>query len=703
MQMEALECGAACLAMICAYYGKWIPLEQVRKDCGVSRDGSRADNIQRAAQSYGLKTRSFRANMKTLTLAEFPAIIHWGFNHFVVLRGIKGEKAYINDPGRGEVIVPLEEFKKQFTGVLLSMKPGPDFQPEGSQPSVLRFLSERLKNSRDSLVLITAITALVSILGLISPLLSQTFTDKMIGGQNPQLVAPFFFILVVLLLLQAFCSFLSSRYLLRAQGKMAVAGSASFMWRIMRLPMEFFSQRSPADLVNRLSLNTSVASTVVGQLAPIAIQFVTAIVCLVIMIGYNAPLAAVGVAMSVLKIIVARVISSKRVNMSRVTMRDSANMSNTTVSGFKMIETLKATGGTGGFFQRWSGYQASLNDQQVNMSKLSVTWGLLPNILTSLADATIIVMGLFFIIDGSFTIGSLLAFQGILAQFSAPLQQLIVAMQTIQETRTSMERIEDVMHYDIDELNPVDDEDVTDESLSGAVKIEHLTFGYSRLEEPLIKDFSLDLKQGGSIAFVGPSGCGKSTLAKLISGLYEPWEGTISFDGVPLQQIPRSKRSSSISVVDQDITLFHASVMDNLKMFEKSIPDFVAILAAEDADIHESIIERPGGYDYMMAEGGMDFSGGQRQRMEIARALTNEPSILVLDEATSALDAKTELRVMESIKGAGITTIMVTHRLSAIRDCDEIIVMDRGEVVQRGTHEQLMQQGGLYEQLMTQE
>ena len=707
MQMEALECGAASLAMICAYYGKWIPLEQIRLDCGVSRDGSSALNVVKAARSYGFDARGYRFEPESLReRGTFPCIVHWGFNHFVVVRGFKGDKVYLNDPARGEIRVSAEEFDRQFTGVCLQFKPTEEFEPGGEPASVKEFALGRLHGAKAALAFVAITSAIGSFMGLVNPALSQVFADRLLTGESPQWVVPFLTIVAALALIQVVVSALNAVYLLRVEGKMAVSSNASFFWKVLHLPMEFFSQRMAGDIVSRAQSNASIAQQVVGQLAPLLINGVMLIVYLVIMVAYSPLLASVGIASCFINIAVARVISAKRVNITRVQMRDQANLSSATLTGISMLETLKATGAESGFFRRWSGYQASANVQAVKFARLGQYLGLVPQLVNVASNATILILGVWLIVEGSFTVGMLLAFQGFVGQFMAPVQSFIGSMQAFQEMRTDMERIKDVMDYADDPLALPEEPcegGVTREKLRGAVRMEGVAFGYSRLADPLISDFSLDVKPGGSVAFVGASGCGKSTLAKLISGLYQPWDGTVYLDDVPLPQVPRSVRCGSVAVIDQDIVLFNDTVANNIRLWDDSIEDFEVVLAARDAGIHDVIMAREGGYDHVLAEGGRDFSGGQRQRIEIARALAMDPTILIMDEATSALDAQTEAEVIRAIRKRGVTCIVVAHRLSAIRDCDEIIVMDRGAVVERGTHEELYAAGGAYARLVSQE
>ena len=425
---------------------------------------------------------------------------------------------------------------------------------------------------------------------------------------------------------------------------------------------------------------------------------------LVVMIRYSLLLTLVGIASILINMFMSRIISKKRVNITRVSMRDSGKLAGATVAGIEMIETIKASGAENGFFEKWAGYQASVNTQKVKFAKLNQYLGMIPALVSTLTNTAVLIIGVYLTMEGSFTVGMVMAFQGFLGSFMAPAGQLISAGQTLQEMRAEMERIEDVMKYPTDvlcEQASNEGEDTEFDKLSGNVEMRNVTFGYSRLGEPLIRDFNLTLRPGSRVAFVGTSGCGKSTLSKLISGLYQPWSGEILFDGKPMTKIDRSVFTGSLAVVDQDIILFEDTIANNIKMWDSSIEDFEMIMAARDAQLHEDIMQRDGGYNYKLTEGGKDFSGGQRQRMEIARVLAQDPTIIILDEATSALDAKTEYEVVKSIKDRGITCIVVAHRLSTIRDCDEIIVMDHGNVVERGTHEELYALNGFYTKLVT--
>ena len=706
IQLEALECGAACLTMILAYYGKWIPLEQVRSDCGVSRDGSNARNILLAARSYGLEADAYKAEPEDVKkYAAFPCIIHWEFNHFVVLNGFRNGKVYINDPARGKITLSEEAFDEGFTGVFLMFEPGAAFVPSGSRKSTLEFAKKRLTGTKRLVVFMMLLSVIAAVFGLINPAMSRVFIDRLLTGQNPEWVMPFLIILSVLAVIQLAVSWIQAIYSLRIQGKLAVVGNMTFMWKLLRLPMDFFSQRMNGDLLQRQNTNATIAGSLVNTLAPLLLNTCMMVIYLAVMLQQSPLLTVVGLISLVCNVFNSMVLSGKRVNITRVQQRDSGRLASMTMTGMQMIETIKASGSESGFFRNWAGLQAAVNKGQISYDRLNATYGLVPVILAEASNIVIMTLGVFLTIRGQFTVGMIMAFQSFLASFLSPASSLISAGQTIQEMRTDMERIEDVMEYP--DAPAVREEPLQEgkeyNKLSGEIEIRNISFGYAKLNAPLIRDFSMHIKPGNKVAFVGASGCGKSTLAKLISGLYEPWSGEILFDGKPIREIDRSVFTSSLAVVDQDITLFEDTISQNIRLWDDTIEDFEVILAARDAQIHDDIMQREGGYEGRLTEDGSDLSGGQRQRLELARVLAQDPTIIVLDEATSALDAQTEFKVINAIAERGITCIVVAHRLSTIRDCDEIIVLDQGEVVERGTHEELYALGGAYTALVTNE
>ncbi len=702
MQLEALECGAACLTMVLAYYRKWIPLEQVRADCGVSRDGANAKNILRAARSYGLSAKGYHFEPDALKeRGSFPCIVHWNFNHFVVLDGFRRNRAYINDPAKGAYSVSMEEFDKAFTGVCLIFEPTEAFVPGGKPKSILAFARSRLAGAGPAIVFVILTTLISSLIGIIKPGFSRVFLDRLLTGKNPEWLYPFTIGLSVFTAVELIVSVVRIRVDYRINGKMAAYGNTSYMWKVLRMPMEFFSQRMAGDIQSRQSANASIAGVLVETFAPLLLHAIMTVIYLVVMIRYSLLLSVIGLASVAIQTGVSQIIAKKRMNITRVSMRDAGMLAGATVAGFEMIETIKASGAENGYFAKWAGYQASVNTQRIKHAKVSQYLGLIPTLVSELTALAVLGIGVYLTMQGKFTVGMIMAFQGYMTSFMAPVNNLIAAGQGLQEMRVDMERIEDVMQYpsDVNADNGPVDKNAECDKLSGHIEMRNVTFGYSRLDAPLIENFSLTLQPGQTVAFVGASGCGKSTLSKLISGLYQPWAGEILFDGKPIRSIDRSVFTGSLAVADQEVILFEDTIANNIKMWDNSIEDFEMILAARDAQLHEDIMLRDGGYQYMLSEGGRDFSGGQRQRMELARVLAQDPTIVILDEATAALDAKTEYNVVRSIRERGITCIVIAHRLSTIRDCNEIIVLDQGKVVERGTHDTLYAKGGLYTEL----
>lgn len=706
VQMEALECGAACLAMILAYYKKWIPLEIVRRDCGVSRDGSNAQNILKAARAYGLEAKGYRYEPEGLKEdGAFPCVIHWNFNHFVVLCGFKGEQAVINDPARGCYTVSSEEFDKAFTGICLMFQPGAEFKPSGKPKSIWKFAGKKLAGSGTAFTLVAIAAAITSLIGIIVPGFSNAFADRLLSGKSPEWFYPFIAGLSLVALLKLASEWIKTVYSYKSNGKIEVVANAEYMWHILRLPMEFFSQRMAGDIASRKSKNAQIVDRLISTFAPLMVQSAMLIFYLAVMIHYSLPLTLVGVLSVVINLCLSFYISQRRVNLTRIISRDKGRLAGTTVSGIEMIETIKVSGAENGFFEKWSGCEAAVHNGQVKMSKLNTYVGMIPQLIRVISNTLIFMGSVYLCMRGSWTIGMITAFSGLFTAFLEPASAILSASQDFQEMRTDMERIEDIMEYpaEISGENKPFSDDTEFDKLSGQIELKNVTFGYSKLDKPLIENFSLTVKPGQRIAFVGSSGSGKSTIAKLISGLYQPWNGEILFDGKPISEIDRNVFTGSLSVVDQDIILFEDTISNNIKMWDSSIEDFEMILAARDAQIHESIIEREGGYQYKLSAGGHDLSGGERQRLEIARVLAGDPTIVIMDEATSALDAKTENNVVESICNRGITCLVVAHRLSTIRDCDEIIVLEQGKVIERGTHSELMEKNGRYTKLVTNE
>ena len=698
LQMEAVECGAASLTMILAYYGKWLPLEQVREACGISRDGSSMFKIKRAAMNYGLDVSAYKVEVEELEGME-PAIIHWNFNHFVVFRGLKKGKVCLNDPGVGPVEVPMDEFRKSFTGVAMTFEVTDRFERGGRPTSILSYIKRNMQGGMKPFWLTFIFALLAAMVALVTPLFTKVFMDEILSGRNVEWKTVFFVLMGIVAIFNFIVVMLHERYSKRIAGELALKGNASYLRHLMRLPMSFFAMRFVGDLQQRQRLNETITHSLVEVLAPQIINIGLLVFYLVLMLSYNYTLTFIGVLAAIINLATVRYYANKRFNLIRATQQSEGKYFSATVSCLENIESIKAAGAETGFFEFWSGLWTQKFNKERASREQQAEMSLLPTLTNSLMSTAVLLIGAWYILQGDMSVGMLMAFQGFMTAFMLPVAQIVNASQQLVEMRSQMERVEDVMKYPED-YRHADASTNIEGKLKGELEMRNVTFGYSPMQQPLIENFNLHLKPGQSVAFVGSSGCGKSTLAKLICGLYKPWQCEILFDGRPIESISSEEMTNSLALVDQNIVLFDDTVAQNIRMWDQSIEDFAMRLACDNARIYDDLMERPEGFSTKVIHGGQNFSGGQRQRIEIATALARDPMIIIMDEATSALDPTTEDQVMRQIREMGMTLVVVAHRLSTIRDCDEIIVMDKGHILQRGTHEELMQQEGLYKQLM---
>ena len=701
MQMEVVECGAASLTMILAHYGKWLPLEEVRAACGVSRDGSSAKMILQAARNYGLDAKGFRMSPEALE-GKQPAIIHWNFEHFVVFRGFdrKG-RACINDPGIGPVKWPMEEFRKHYTGVCLTFEPTEKFEKGGQQTSILSYMKKNLNGVSEAFWLTFSFALMGAFVALLSPLFTRIFLDEILSGKNADWVKWFFIGMGALAVFQFFVVLLQSRYTKRVAGALALKSNKDYLRHLLRLPMSYFAMRHVGDLQQRMHLNQEITNSLIEVLAPQVINIGLLVLYLFLMFSYSFWLTIIGFVAAGVNLAIVHYFANLRINLIRSMEQSEGQYFSATISCIDNMESIKAAGAETGFFKYWSGLWAHKFNVNANADKQQAQMALLPVMANALCSVAVLVLGAYLILQGDLTVGMLMAFQGFMGSFLAPVNELVNGSQKIVEMRSQMERVEDVMKYPEDHRES--EKEILQGKLGGLLEMKHVTFGYSPIQPPLIEDFNLRVEPGHSVALVGPSGCGKSTLAKLISGLYKPWSGEILFDGRPIESIPNEELTNSVAVIDQNVVLFDDTIAQNIRMWDPSIEDFTLMMACNDAEIRADIVSRPEGFDTKIVKGGQNFSGGQRQRFEIATALAREPIVLIMDEATSALDPKTEDGVMKRIRSMGPTQIIVAHRLSTIRDCDEIIVMDQGKILQRGRHEELIAQEGFYQKLMKSE
>ena len=699
-QMEATECGAASLAMIFGYFGKYLPLEQMRIETGVSRDGCNAGNIMRAAKRYGLECRGFRREPDALREIETPCIIHWNFNHFVVFEGFKGDTPYINDPAVGRRKLTYEELDECFTGVVLTFKCTENFVKEKKKSNAWSMIANRLKGQYGVLFKLFYVGLLLVFPGLVLPVLSQVFVDDILLGGYTDWITKILTFMGCLVVLKAGLHYYRDLVLQKLRSKMSMTSGMDFLHHMLRLPMSFFDQRYAGDLVSRMQNNTEVSSFLAGDLAETVLNILIAVFYLVILFLYSPLMTVIGL-INVAVCVGVVVISKQYISDASIKAQMSqGKLYGAVCAGISITDTLKASGVENEYVSRILGYQvknANLEQEQTRFQKII---GAIPGTVGHLTDVLHLLVGGILVINGNLSMGMLTAFCGLFDSFIEPVNALVSFAQKIQTLKASVGRVEDVQKYPEDERYSDKQPSGIYKKLSGNIVLQDVSFGYSALRPALVENFSFRLNSGETIAFVGPSGCGKSTVSKLISGLYRPWGGEILFDGKPMNQIPRLALSSSIATVSQNITLFTGSIRDNLTMWDKAILEEDMIAAAKDACIHDFIMSCPGGYDYPLTENAANLSGGQRQRLEIARALATKPSILIMDEATSALDPIVEKKVMDNIKRRGCTCVIVAHRLSTIRDCNQIVVMRNGKIVERGTHNSLMLEDSFYKKFV---
>jgi NHLM bacteriocin system ABC transporter peptidase/ATP-binding protein len=702
LQMEPVECGAAALAMILEYHGRVVPLEELRVTCGISRDGSTAANVARAARAYGLVAQGYRKDtIDALAELPLPLIVFWDFRHYLVVEGFGRNRVYLNDPASGPRTVTDDQFERSFTGVALTFAPGPDFMPAGRREGTMAGLRRRLRGNETALAFVVLVSVALVLPGLVVPALSRVFVDDVLVRGRQDWLRGLLVGLAATALLRSALTWMQQHYLARLEARLAITASSRFVWHVLRLPFVFFSQRYPGEIGARVALNDLLAQFVSGQLSASLLGLLTMTFYALVMLQYSIPLTALSIAIAAGNLLVLR-LTARRIDNHRRFLQEMGKLTGTTMAGLQMIDTLKASGAESDFFARWAGSQTDvLNAQQSDMS--TQVFHVAPAFLSAANAAIILGLGGYFVIQGRMTIGMLVAFQSLMASFLEPLTRLVTLGGSLQLVGNGLRRLDDVLQHPLDASAAapgVAPDAVPPVKLTGELELRGVTFGYSPLAPPLLQDFSLKLTPGARVALVGDTGSGKSTVSKLVTGLYEPWSGEILFDGRPRAELPRPLVTSSLSHVDQDVFLFEGTARENLTLWDATAPDASVIQAARDAAIHDDVASRPGGYECHVEERGRNFSGGQQQRLEIARALVNNPTLLVLDEATSALDPKTEQAIDQNLRRRGCTCLIIAHRLSTIRDCDEIVVMREGRVVERGTHDALASRPGPYADLI---
>jgi NHLM bacteriocin system ABC transporter peptidase/ATP-binding protein len=697
IQMEAVECGAASLGIMLGHYGKYVPLEELRQRCGVSRDGSTAGSVLRAAQLFGLEAKGVQLDTADLPGLSLPAILFWKFNHFLVLEGY-GRKVQLNDPASGPRSVSWEEFDTSFTGIALRMEPGPDFQPGGERRRVLAALLARRPRLGSVLYLTVLLGLVVAIAGLTMPILTRVFVDDVLLGGGQSALGGLVVALAIATGLTLFASMLQQSLLVRAEAVFALGSAGRFVRHLLSLPVAFFDQRQAADLTNRVRSNDVVADVLARKLASTAVDCMLVVAYGVLLVRYSVVLGLLALVFAGLNIAVLRYVSAVRTSAVAGLQAERGKLFTTVFTTIHMIESIKASGEEQTGFQRFASRAAAVTSKQQRLGLSTAVLGVVPALLAALNTAALLWIGGYQVLAGTLSIGLLIAMQGLISSMNRPVTSLTLLGSRLQETTADLSRLRDIENYPAPAVP--DGGAALRAPLEGHLRIEGLTFGYNPLAKPLIEGLDLDLPPGSRVALVGGSGSGKSTIGRLVAGLYDPWSGSITLDGRPRSEIDPQVWAATVAYVDQDQLLFEGTVRDNITFWDPTIGDDEIIAALNDACIYEDIARRPGGLSSPVAEDGRNFSYGQRQRLEIARALVRRPSLLVLDEATSALDAETEVVLDQNLRRRGATCLIIAHRLSTIRDCDLITVLDAGGERERGTHEQLVHADGAYARLI---
>jgi ATP-binding cassette subfamily C protein len=711
LQMEAVECGAASLGILLSYFGRHEPLATLRRECGVSRDGSNAASLMQAGETYGLESKAFSKEVSALFEPDFapPYVVFWNFNHFLVIEGLDQEKdkVFLNDPANGHRTVSMTEFEEAFTGIVLTFRPGEEFKKGGSKPSMIGALRTRMKGYYRTLAFAVLAGFLLVIPGLLAPAFTQIFLDRILIQGYSDWLKPLVICMGVLVIVHGLLKALQLVCLRRFRLSLSARLSAQFFRHILRLPVAFYAQRFSGEISDRSQLNEKIANVLSGTLAQTFIDVIMMVFYAALMFFYAPSLTWIAIGFALINFIALKKMGSWRVEANMRVLQESGKVSGASIAALQGIETMKASGMESGFFSKWSGYYANASNARQQVELTNAALGTLPDLLASISSMLILVVGGFFVIEGDMTIGMLVAFRILTMSFLRPVGNMVGLGQTIQELEGDLRRLDDVLAHEQDpseaapELSEEEIQELDQVRLNGQLDVVDLSFGYNPTAPPLIENFNLSVRPGQRVALVGGSGSGKSTLAKLVAGLYQPLTGEVRLDGQPRAEIPKLIMSNSLSMVDQDLLLIGGSVRDNLTLWDDSVPEATLTEALKDAEIFDRVQALPGGLEAMLSEGGDNLSGGERQRLEIARALVNKPSILILDEATSALDTESERLIVERITMRGCTCLIVAHRLSTIRDCDEIIVLEKGKVVERGTHEDLWQSGGVYAGLLT--
>ena len=691
LQMEAAECGAASLCMILGYYGRYVDLSDMRRECHVSRDGSRLSYVMAAAKKYGLEADARRkdADLEGITL---PAIVFWRFCHFLVVEKITDKKVYLSDPAKGKVILTKEEFAADYSGVVLQLTKTETFEKGGVPFSSNKILINLLKGKKSVFVYLGILILLLNLVGLVIPGLTSLFIDFYLPILKYTSLTSFFAVFALLLVVQAVLGYLRMRVILRFERKQSAMINGDMIRKLLELPMQFFQTRSHTTMVSRLSTIDKLSEFLAGSIVPVVMGLVFTVIYFLLLMYYSVQIGIlVAVIIAILVVLLLLLVSiSKNLVLSQT--NEMAGFYSNTVQNFKLFDTIKASALEEQAIDNSIKTFIEYENASQRSNKILALIQAIPMAVPLLIQTITVVMGCVLVVEQKMTVGAVLACQSISMSIFAPIADLIAQYSAFQSMDSDIRGLQDIASEESDPIaNRINEKE--EGCMTGKIELKDVSFGYNPVLPPVVKNINLHIEPGKSLALVGGSGSGKTTILRLLEGLYIPSCGEILFDDIPIMKTSREAMAKSIAIISQKAALFAGTVRENITLFDNSISSREIEQAAKDACIYEDIESKGNGFNEYIDVNACKFSGGQVQRIMIARALVRNPKILIMDEATSALDPIVEEEIMKNIRNRKITTIIVAHRLSTIRDCDEIAVLKNGTIVERGSHDELMAPG----------
>ncbi len=704
IQMQPGENGAAALNMILGYNKRFVPMEEMREKCVSSRNGSSPEQIVAAGEAYGLKGEILKLDTEELRKQKFPIIVHWKRKNYALIKAMKGNMVTVVDPARGEYKLELQKFESYYMGTAVQFTRTPEFKTGGKRESLFALLKDRILLVKTTMIFLLIFSLCYIFCDLRLSVVSKDYLDEIVGRTSYEYSKEIIYLVLLygLMILSTVFTMLKTWIVFRTARNSAASSGSKLFKKMFSQPLKFFEQYSAGELMSRINNNVKLDNSIIQSLVPRVIDAFMTIFYLVMLLQYNYVIAIVCIGIEIINIGITMYFQEKNAIASRSMATSNGALSTSVLNGMNMIDTIKSCGAERSFYNIWYNSQSQVLENRLTSLNINSVITFTNGVHNFLLTAAQLFLGAYFIVHGQFTLGTMSLFQTVLNNMRNSMNNCLNTVNTLQTMRTNIERVNDINNRDtVKEIPIPEDEYENVDKLDGSISVSHVVYRYNAGDDPVVNDVSLEVKKGQIVAIVGETGCGKSTLLKIMADLYKAESGEILYSGKKREEIPDMVFCSSITTVDQETMIFEDSVYANIKMWDNTIEDYEVVMAARDAQIHNRIMRDRDGYGSYMLENGKNFSGGELQRLELARALSHEPTLLFLDEFTSALDALTEDRVIKSIRDKGTTCVIVAHRLSTIVDCDRIYVMNKGKVVEEGTHDELYKLGGLYKKLVS--